>query len=650
MLDTLAIVSFGGVVLWEHRPNKNTKARAGGEDRRPMINQLIREVLLEDRSGMKEFITKNSKLRWSFHNDDQVFVVGVFSKYISIPFIDQFLEEVGTRFLKQFPKQRRLTFLDSSELLDGFNSSVNQYWEKLEAQSSGGQNKELDPCHSHRPSGDVDYDKVSRDEEQEKEEMRKNESLNKGDSGTTPEETGSSSPTSGGGSGRGSPLNSSSGSLLSTSNTNQRGSVLTTKDGRRVVAGRRRGGGPRTDHEVSGGVEQKDSSKKQKTAKAPTNWDEISRPNGGLVDKVAVEQHRKAETGCVSPEELEAQTNIQKAVYIKRLANGAVAPVNEKDWGEETSTEKRNRLSSWLRSYVGGSRDIGEEDLEKVLPQLREKLISKNVNVEVAEDVCNSVEASLKGKKLGTFDSIFSVVDKAMVSSLRRILQPKREINILREVAASKQQQKPYVIVFCGVNGVGKSTSLAKIAYWLQQNHYSILVAAGDTFRHGAVEQLQVHGRCLGIEIYQQGYGTDPSAVAAAAIMAATRQHIDVVLVDTAGRQQNHTSRMRALAKLIHDNQPQLVLFVGEAVVGNNGVDQLRRFNQSLVDFAPIGSSCRGIDGILLTKFDTMDDKVGAAVSMVYELGQPIVFVGVGQTYQDLKVMEPDVVVSALMK
>ncbi|EPY25649.1 hypothetical protein STCU_06594 [Strigomonas culicis] len=237
-----------------------------------------------------------------------------------------------------------------------------------------------------------------------------------------------------------------------------------------------------------------------------------------------------------------------------------------------------------------------------------------------------------------------------MVTSLRRILQPKHEVNILRDVAAAKDRKRPYSIVLCGVNGVGKSTSLAKTAYWLQQNGSTLLIAAGDTFRHGAVEQLEVHGRCLGAPVFQMGYGADPSAVATAAIAQAARQHVDVVMVDTAGRMQDHESRMRALAKLIHDNQPDLVLFVGEALVGNNGVDQLRKFNQCLVDYAPVGSQCRGVDGIVLTKFDTIDDKVGAALSMVYELGQPIVFVGVGQTYQDLKVIEPDVVVGALMK
>uniref|UniRef100_A0A0A9ZB02 Signal recognition particle receptor subunit alpha n=1 Tax=Lygus hesperus TaxID=30085 RepID=A0A0A9ZB02_LYGHE len=145
------------------------------------------------------------------------------------------------------------------------------------------------------------------------------------------------------------------------------------------------------------------------------------------------------------------------------------------------------------------------------------------------------------------------------------------------------------------------------------------------------------------------GYGTDPSTVAATALAQAAREHIDVVMIDTAGRMQDHESRMRALAKLIHDNSPDLVLFVGEALVGNNGIDQLRKFNRCLIDYAPVGSQCHGIDGIVLTKFDTVDDKVGAALTMAYELGQPIVFVGVGQTYQDLKIMDHNIVVNALM-
>lgn len=640
MLDTLAVVSFGGVVLWEHQPSKETRVNLDAGNRRHLINQLIRDVLLEDRSGMKEFVAKNYKLRWSLYNDDQFFVVAVFSKYISIPFLNRFLEEVGAGFQHHFSRAKKNAFLASVEELEAFDEIVNQHWHNMEGMT---RESRLEPF-AKQFRGNIDNLNDERNEDEDapldedstdRKEEEKDEKVNPTSIG---EDTGNESS-----------LLPSTQALPSASTVIRDGQVLVTKDGRRVVAGKGRGGRrgpPRADHDAS--VEQKESTKKQKPLKVPTNRSAISNP-GGVIDTAAEEQHRRGSAGP-SNEELEAQANAQKALYIKRLADGAVAPVNEKDWGEENSSEKRNRLSSWLRSYVGGSRDVEEGDLEKVLPQLREKLMSKNVNVEVTEDVCRSVEASLKGKKLGTFESIYSVVEKAMMSSLHRILQPKREVNILREISSVKQQHKPYVIVLCGVNGVGKSTSLAKIAYWLQANQYSVLIAAADTFRHGAVEQLQIHGRCLSVEVFQQGYGTDPSVVAAGAIVAASRQHVDVVLIDTAGRQQNHTSRMRALAKLIHDNQPHLVLFVGEALVGNTGVDQLRRFNQSLVDFAPIGSTCRGIDGIVLTKFDTMDDKVGAAVSMVYELGQPIVFVGVGQTYQDLKVIEPEVVVSALMK
>lgn len=344
-------------------------------------------------------------------------------------------------------------------------------------------------------------------------------------------------------------------------------------------------------------------------------------------------------------DDLNKQAELMRKTFIRTSEDGTAAPVQEHVW----SNHNRGRLATWLRGYVG-SRELDRQDFAQIIPQLREKLIGKNVAVEVAENVCSSVETSLTGKKLGTFESLHGAIEESMVNALKRILQPKVEVNILRSVSAAKQRKRPYSIVLCGVNGVGKSTSLSKIAYWLQQNGNSLLVAAGDTFRHGAVEQLEVHGRCLGIPIFQMGYGADPSAVAAAAITQAARTRTDVVLIDTAGRMQDHESRMRALAKLIHDNQPDLVLFVGEALVGNNGVDQLRKFNQCLYDFTPIGMTPRGIDGIVLTKFDTIDDKVGAALSMVYELGQPIVFVGVGQTYQDLKVINADVVVSALMQ
>ncbi|VDN50549.1 unnamed protein product [Dracunculus medinensis] len=185
---------------------------------------------------------------------------------------------------------------------------------------------------------------------------------------------------------------------------------------------------------------------------------------------------------------------------------------------------------------------------------------------------------------------------------------------------------------------------------------HRVLIAAGDTFRAGAVEQLRTHTKHLNalhpnsVQLYEQGYGKDPAGLTAAAIAIAAERKIDVVLVDTAGRMQDNEPLMRSLVKQIRINKPDLVLFVGEALVGNEAVDQLVKFNQALADFASVDSEVRLIDGIILTKFDTIDDKVGAAVSMTYITGQPIVFVGTGQTYKDLKSLNINAVVNSLLK
>jgi len=278
----------------------------------------------------------------------------------------------------------------------------------------------------------------------------------------------------------------------------------------------------------------------------------------------------------------------------------------------------------------------------------------------VAVKLCESVAAKLEGKVLGTFQSVSSTVKTALEESLLALLQPKRQVDVLREALEAKRQGRPFIVTFCGVNGVGKSTNLAKICFWLIENDLRVLVAACDTFRAGAVEQLRTHARHLNalhppksgapcVQLYEKGYGKDAAGVAAEAISFARDNRLDVVLVDTAGRMQDNEPLMRALAKLIRVNDPDLVLFVGEALVGNEAVDQLVKFNRAMADFSDQATP-RLIDGIVLTKFDTIDDKVGAAVSMAYITGQPIVFVGTGQTYTDLKALDSRAVVAALMK
>uniref|UniRef100_A0A674EIA2 SRP receptor subunit alpha n=1 Tax=Salmo trutta TaxID=8032 RepID=A0A674EIA2_SALTR len=314
-----------------------------------------------------------------------------------------------------------------------------------------------------------------------------------------------------------------------------------------------------------------------------------------------------------------------------------------------------------LKGLVG-SKSLSQEDMEPVLDKMRDHLIAKNVAAEIASQLCDSVAKKLEGKVMGTFTTVASTVKGALQDSLVQILQPKRRVDILRDVLEARSQHRPFVITFCGVNGVGKSTNLAKISFWLIENGFTVLIAACDTFRAGAVEQLRTHQRRLNslhppqdhggrpvVQLYEKGYGKDAAGIAMEAIAYARNQAFDVVLVDTAGRMQDNTPLMTALAKLIAVNMPDLLLFVGEALVGNEAVDQLVKFNQALADHS-MSDKPRLIDGIVLTKFDTIDDKVGAAISMTYITGQPIVFVGTGQTYNDLRSLNARAVVGALMK
>jgi signal recognition particle receptor subunit alpha len=287
--------------------------------------------------------------------------------------------------------------------------------------------------------------------------------------------------------------------------------------------------------------------------------------------------------------------------------------------------------------------------------------------MEIAKKVCDNVATNLEGKQLGSFQFVATIVKQALHESMVQILTPKKRVDILRDVYEAQRQKRPYVIVFCGVNGVGKSTNLAKITFWLIENSLRVMIAACDTFRSGAVEQLRTHQRHLNalhppekhngqtmVDLYQQGYGKPPAIIAHDAINYAKENRFDVVLVDTAGRMQNDAPLMIELAKLINLNNPDLVLFVGEALVGNEAVDQVKKFNQALIDNSIAKSNnterARTIDGIVLTKFDAIDDKVGAAISMTYTTGQPIVFVGTGQTYSDLKCLNPQSVVNSLLK
>ncbi|KAF9914185.1 hypothetical protein BX616_008789 [Lobosporangium transversale] len=370
-----------------------------------------------------------------------------------------------------------------------------------------------------------------------------------------------------------------------------------------------------------------------------------------LVDQSGMGQHSK--DGTYSVADLEASDDAEDS-YSSDDSDGGYTKIS----GRSLQAKKpvaSNGLLSFFKNMTG-QKEMTEESLEPIMRKMKEHLINKNVAADIAQHLCDSIAKGLVGQTLGSFKSVQAHVKQNMELALKRILTPKTSVDLLRDIAQAQAEKRPYTIVFIGVNGVGKSTNLSKTAFWLLQNNMKVLIAACDTFRSGAVEQLRVHVRNLKaleqnavVDLYEKGYGKDSATIAKEAISSAKTTGHDVVLIDTAGRMQDNDPLMRALAKLVTVNNPDKIIFVGEALVGNEAVDQLTKFNAALKDFSGMANP-RHIDGMILTKFDTIDDKVGAALSMTYTTGQPILFVGTGQTYTDLKNMKVSHVVASLLR
>ena len=355
---------------------------------------------------------------------------------------------------------------------------------------------------------------------------------------------------------------------------------------------------------------------------------------------------------------------VDSASWGRRTANGQFML---KDIGEEMdaileseSAKKAEGTSSsgivgsieGLFRKVVGNKTLTKEDLEKPLRGIEDHLLKKNVAREAAVRLCQSVEHDLLGTKTGNFTSIESTIRQSMEKALRKILTPTSPLDLLREIQAL-HRKRPYVMSIVGVNGVGKSTNLSKICYFLLQNRYKVLITAGDTFRSGAVEQLRVHVRNLKelaerqqagtVDLYEKGYGKDAAVIARDAVSFAASNGFDVVLIDTAGRRHNDQRLMSSLEKFANMAQPDKILMVGEALVGTDSVQQARNFDAA---FGP----GRSLDGFIISKCDTVGDMVGTIVSMVHATGIPVLFLGTGQHYNDLRTLRVESVVQLLMR
>lgn len=303
---------------------------------------------------------------------------------------------------------------------------------------------------------------------------------------------------------------------------------------------------------------------------------------------------------------------------------------------EKNSAKPKGRFSflEKAKSLVFEQEVILEEkDLEEPLWALEMALLESDVALPVAEEIVKSVKSDLVGakRKIGTDTGALAE------ESLRTALLDLLSRNYLDFDEYVQNTEKPVKILFVGVNGTGKTTSIAKVAKYLMDRGYSVVLAAGDTFRAGAIEQLEVHGNRLGLKVVKHKTGGDPAAVIFDAVEYAKAHNKDIVLADTAGRLHTNINLMDQMRKIVRVTKPDLLIFVDEAIAGNDAVERARLFNESV----PIGGS-------ILTKTDA-DAKGGSAISIAYITGKPVLFLGVGQTYPDLVKFEPNWLVDRLM-
>lgn len=298
----------------------------------------------------------------------------------------------------------------------------------------------------------------------------------------------------------------------------------------------------------------------------------------------------------------------------------------------ESLRAKLSELSHRLSSHR-----LDERSISTILEGFKMALIEGGVAYDVAEELCSGILKRMDGLEVPRLKSKEEAVKEVFRESLREVLSGAAITDLPRLIRSRTSMGKPFVMVFMGINGVGKTTSMAKVAWLLQREGFSVVMACSDTFRTGALEQLMEHGRRLGVKVIRHKYGSDAAAVAFDAINYAKAHGINVVLVDTAGRVHTDRNLMEEMSKVVRVAMPDLKVLVLDALTGNDAVEQCRTFNEEV-----------GVDAVFLSKLDA-DEKGGVAFSVLATLGKPILFIGTGQKYEDIMEFDPDLLIRNLV-
>ncbi|KAI5924442.1 signal recognition particle, alpha subunit, N-terminal-domain-containing protein [Camillea tinctor] len=649
MLDTFEILTTSGVVLW---------SRSYAPISPSIINNFITNVFIEERNavpGAKDsqsaatnppYKAEHHTLKWTFVKELGIIFVAVYRSLLHLSWVDQLVDNLKTIFVDLYGDElkRPNTTLVHCQNFDGY---FDQVYRTLESKgASNGAQSEVPFSAEDAASGNLG------DEPPLPSTLKR-----RGKAADAVHEQPSTAEST--------PIVTPNTSRPSTPGNNNH--LVVGKTGPVSRMSRR---ARKMQHSTSAPVSSGDEAPARKNKKAPKKgrkWDAE-----GFADEEDDVQldYSVTQNALTSDSEAEATGRSTAIQEVNSSSWGTTTSKGQfvlKDLGDEVneilqSAEERkavanaesktglvgsglSTISGLFRNVVGG-KTLTKEDLDKAIKGMEDHLLRKNVAREAAIRLCEGVEKELVGVKTGSFESINARIAKAMEASLTKMLTPTSSLDLLREIDAvtkpsitSMRKPRPYVISIVGVNGVGKSTNLSKICFFLLQNKYKVLIAAGDTFRSGAVEQLKVHVRNLKeltereggkVEIFEKGYGGDAATVAKDAVREASHEGYDVVLIDTAGRRHNDQRLMSSLEKFAKFAQPDKILMVGEALVGTDSVAQARNFNSS---FGP----GRTLDGFIISKCDTVGDMVGTLVSIVHATGVPVLFVGVGQHYSDIR-------------
>ncbi|RMY04458.1 hypothetical protein D0866_15338 [Hortaea werneckii] len=721
MLDAFEILTTSGIVLWRRHYTPDFSPH--------VINNLVSDVLIEEKRDLKGTQDGEAKsyrkdrytLKWTSARDVGLcFVVGLvlfscnahtysrlYNALINLSWVDDLLAAVKTLFLKQYGaelKKPDRVHLNTHQFDQTFDALI----KRLDTGSTARRQSESeDPAELTPPSSSAGEDHDTEREEppppppgvlkKATPAVRKDDVVNSSTDATpvvTPDASRPSTPS-------GHLLQAKSGPGGKTSRRARKAQHLQATPG----------GTPGTSGDEAGSR----STRGKGTAKAKRRWDESgvavedtgddstldysatadadTSPAGNDENPAEIQNTDSTQMGQRTgkgefvlkdlDDEIESilaqQSKSSSSSTITKSTPSDPNPVSDEEQHHGLIGSTTTRITSLFQNLVGG-RTLTKQDLAQPLQQMQNALLQKNVAREAAERLSASVEKDLLDSRTASFTTIDATIRTAMEKALTRMLTPTTSLDLLREITrtsttgAAKEVPRPYVISIVGVNGVGKSTNLSKIAYFLLQNHFRVLVVAGDTFRSGAVEQLRVHVRNLSelarrervgkVELFDRGYGGDAAGVAREAIAHASKPSLssgdkgdagelswDVVLIDTAGRRHNDSRLMSSLTKFSQLARPDKVFMVGEALVGTDSVAQARNFAREFVDGkGQLRNNGTGLDGFIISKCDTVGDMVGTLVSMVHATGIPVVFLGVGQHYGDLRGLNVRWAVDKLLK